>query len=287
MGRKLAAIVVSAGLVVMSACTLSTERARPSEEAIPRDGNAVAGSATATSEFVAGSQMAALDIVTSVPTVTGGAAVQQVSENAAGANTAPVGVCAAKPSGSFDVNIRSGPGTTYTIVGVLQATTYARVSARDTANWLRVDTGNAGSGWVSGAVVTLAGPCGVLPVEVFATATNTPLPLAATPVARFGSVIGLNELRLVTTEAIGAMSAGTAVWVSAGMYDGREWIYDVMSADGVFVQARESQLRYGAGQTGELSTPTPPPQATCVIDVDSLSGGCAGSVGTPSATSQP
>ena len=79
-------------------------------------------------------------------------------------------------AGSVQLNVRSGPGTTYPVVAKVSTGTVLAVLGRnDTGDWVEVTTsGGAGStGWVSSAYVGLSQPAGALPVIV---PTNLPAP---------------------------------------------------------------------------------------------------------------
>jgi uncharacterized protein YraI len=85
------------------------------------------------------------------------------------------GVCAA--STFHNVNIRSGPSTGYSIVSLLPARTPIQVvGISDNAGWYAVKN-NFISGWISAAVVSVAGECSNLPVipsPALPTASPTP-----------------------------------------------------------------------------------------------------------------
>jgi uncharacterized protein YraI len=80
------------------------------------------------------------------------------------------------------VNIRTGPGQNYTIIGALQPNNYVQINGRNAdASWFAVSIAG-GQGWVFGAVVLLAGQCDGLPVLQATEATPVFLPQAL-PVA--------------------------------------------------------------------------------------------------------
>jgi len=81
------------------------------------------------------------------------------------------------------VNIRSGPGTDYPVIGGLQAGTDTPVVGRDSgSSWLVVAYGG-GTGWVAKMVVTVNGDVASLPVVAAPPAPPTAVPQPAAPAA--------------------------------------------------------------------------------------------------------
>ncbi len=77
--------------------------------------------------------------------------------------TPPATVCNVTPFNVQAVNIRQGPGTSYTVIGTL--ITYAPLmTGRD--GWYQILLPTGASGWVSGSVTTLVGACGGNPGPV-------------------------------------------------------------------------------------------------------------------------
>lgn len=72
------------------------------------------------------------------------------------------GVCSVTPANNA-VNVRSGPGEGFGIVGSLPVGTYHEATARSSSDWYRVNL-NGIEGWVAGFVVVANGPCAALPV---------------------------------------------------------------------------------------------------------------------------
>jgi uncharacterized protein YraI len=85
-------------------------------------------------------------------------------------------------SSSNNVNIRSGPGTNYTVIGTLLPGTSLPASGQ-LDGWYMVSAGEQ-QGWVSGTVVTASGLCNLLPLV----ASATPLPVAPFDTATFSLV---------------------------------------------------------------------------------------------------
>jgi uncharacterized protein YraI len=76
----------------------------------------------------------------------------------------PDAACSVAPSGSQDVNVRFGPGTTYNIIGFMAQGASAPVIGRLADNsWYQINR-NGQIGWVSATVVTLTENCGGVPV---------------------------------------------------------------------------------------------------------------------------
>ncbi|MFN8561905.1 MAG: SH3 domain-containing protein [Anaerolineae bacterium] len=75
----------------------------------------------------------------------------------------PNGTCMVSSAGGVSINVRSGPGTGYGIVGNLPPGSSAPVLGRLADNsWYQVNVGGV-VGWVSASVVTTSGNCGGVP----------------------------------------------------------------------------------------------------------------------------
>jgi uncharacterized protein YgiM (DUF1202 family) len=172
----------------------------------------------------------------------------------------PQGICSAKPTGSFDVNIRMGAGTNFGIITALHAGQYVQVLNRSDVGWLRVNVDGYGQGWVSGKVVTLFGPCNGLPVEAVATISASVVApsMTPTPTAMFGFTMNISLNRLITKEKIGDIPAGTTVVVTSTQFNGSFYLYGIVTADGRSATATDSQLAYSASG-GLMPFPTPTP----------------------------
>jgi uncharacterized protein YraI len=84
-------------------------------------------------------------------------------------------------SGNY-VNIRSGPGTSYTVIGTLSPGTALPASGQFDG-WYLLSAGDQ-QGWVSGTVVSADGLCNLLPLV----ASATPLPVAPFDTSTFSLV---------------------------------------------------------------------------------------------------
>jgi uncharacterized protein YraI len=93
----------------------------------------------------------------------------------------PAATCSV--SAATNVNIRSGPGTNFAVIGALRAGASLPVSGRSDNGWYVVTSGEQ-QGWVSGAVVTASGLCHLMPLV----APATPLPSAPYDAATFALV---------------------------------------------------------------------------------------------------
>ena len=91
---------------------------------------------------------------------------------------------------------------------------------------------------------------------IIPTPGEQPPTLTATPTARFGWIIGMQQMWVVTKEQVGAIPAGTAVRIGSAHYDGKGWLYDITAGDNVFEEARDEQLDFAAGVTPGAPTPT-------------------------------
>ncbi|MBL8147670.1 MAG: SH3 domain-containing protein [Anaerolineae bacterium] len=140
-------------------------------------------------------QPASLDSTGMVQISTGGALPDNVTAPAAtqepgAAAVAPANVCTASSGGT--VNLRSGPGTNYGIVGSLNPGMFLPVQGiSPDRGWYAVNT-NGAQAWSSATVVTLNGPCGNLSTiqPPAAPPTAAPGQATATPFAS-ATAIGL------------------------------------------------------------------------------------------------
>ncbi len=169
----------------------------------------------------------------------------------------PADVCSLKSTGDFDVNVRVGPGTEFKIMSALPAGQYMGVIKKAANGWLQIPWGRTAVGWVSPKVVTLYGPCDRLSNDL-ATEIASPPTLTPTPTGMFGFNMNIPLNHLITKVDVGSIPAGTTVMVSTTMFDGTEYIYDIMTADGRYEKARDSQLVISK-TGGSLPFPTPTP----------------------------
>ncbi len=100
-------------------------------------------------------------------------------------------------SGDDRLNIRSGPGTTYTIVGkALPGESYPLTGRTADATWIQIDRGDGAMGWVTAEYLTLDGDVTAVPIVTeFA---PPPAPTAATAPAQSSQ----------TTALVGAAATG-------------------------------------------------------------------------------
>ncbi|MBN2469734.1 MAG: SH3 domain-containing protein [Anaerolineae bacterium] len=129
----------------------------------------------------------------------------------------------ATPSGpqaetSAGVNVRSGPGTGYDVIGSLLAGTDLEVTGRNADNsWFRVPYYNA-EGWVFGGLLNVSGDVNTLPVINVPPPppTATPIPTAV-PVTAAPST---PTYRFWSTNPSGSVAAGTPIrfyWEASGI----------------------------------------------------------------------
>lgn len=110
-----------------------------------------------------------------------GAPAPAVTEEVGNTDAPPTDQCSTT-AGEGGVNIRSGPGTDYAVIGGLAPNAYIVVTGQNNG-WY---TGSTiyGAGWIAGSVVTLSGPCNNLPVvnaPPLPTATAVPPTATYTP----------------------------------------------------------------------------------------------------------
>jgi uncharacterized protein YraI len=101
------------------------------------------------------------------------AAVDQAAQEKAAAAILP------KIIASQILNVRSGPGTNYTILGqITQGSSYDIIAKNDAGDWWQIDVGDGIQGWVIGQLVSTAGETGGVAV-----ATDIPAPTVAAALA--------------------------------------------------------------------------------------------------------
>ncbi len=183
-------------------------------------------------------------------------ASQMVNVAAVPTQPPPEDVCSLKSTGDYDVNVRRGPGPEFEIMSVLQAGQYMLVIKQADNGWLQIPWGREAVGWVSPKVVTLYGSCSSLRADREAELAAPSL--TPTPTGMFGFTMDIPINHIITKVTVGSIPAGTTVIISTSMFTGSEYLYDIMTADGRYETARESQLAYSeTGGTLPFPTPTP------------------------------
>ncbi len=84
--------------------------------------------------------------------------------------------CQASSAVAGSVNVRSGPGLNYPVIGGLAMGQTLPVTGHDVGGWYPVQAGQQ-TGWVSGSVVTVSGACDGLPDAMLPVSTSGPLRL--------------------------------------------------------------------------------------------------------------
>jgi hypothetical protein len=91
-------------------------------------------------------------------------------------NTLNQSLCTASSNTGGNVNIRTGPGTTYTVSASLAYGLSVSVVGQSRNGWYQVAF-NSQTGWVSGSVISLTGSCvqlpDVTPAEISVSQTNS------------------------------------------------------------------------------------------------------------------
>jgi uncharacterized protein YraI len=129
-----------------------------------------------------------LQLVAATTVVTNSAAVSSV------ASSLITPTIAANPMAKAidPLNVRSGPGTGFTLLGALQVGESAPIIAKNpTSDWWQVQLANGQTGWVFSQLVTIAGDTTRVAVAANLPAeppTATPAPLAQAPTATPASV---------------------------------------------------------------------------------------------------
>ncbi|MEZ4667083.1 MAG: SH3 domain-containing protein [Anaerolineae bacterium] len=79
-------------------------------------------------------------------------------QSVANLSSAPKTTCAARSSVANNINIRSGPGTNFGVIGMLAVDTTIAVVGQTSTGWYQVEAEDGG-GWVSASVTELEGQC--------------------------------------------------------------------------------------------------------------------------------
>ncbi len=196
-------------------------------------------------------------------------ASQRVDVAAASTQLPPEGVCSLKSTGDYAVNVRRGPGASFEIMSTLEAGQYTLVIKEADNGWLQIPWGREAVGWVSPKVVTLYGPCENLRSN---RATEMAVPsMTPTPTGQFGFTMNVPLNHLITKVTVGSIPAGTTVMVNTTQFTGSEYLYEIVTADGRYETARDSDLALSEnGGTMLFPTPTPyvfVPSATIPVTV--------------------
>lgn len=179
------------------------------------------------------------------------------------------GACAIFAGGR--VNVRSGPGTSYNVIGQINAgTTLAVTGVNPTGDWYQVDySGQAG--WVSLTVVQVSGACGGLPVvqngqapgltattttTTTVTVTATGTQFTATPSATYTSTQPGGPTATYTSTQPGAP---TATYTYTPTY--------TVTAQADLVPTFTATHTPTATSTATVAVPTAPPDANYVLNV--------------------
>jgi hypothetical protein len=148
------------------------------------------------------------------------------------------------PTAVFDGSIGSGYlFITTEPVGLIPAGARVRIS------YGRFD----GTDWIYGIVAQDGQTAEARQSQLTFAPDVTPGP---TPTAQFGSGIGMGYM-FITTEPVGPIQAGARVGIGSAWFDGTDWVYSILTADGqTTAEARGSQLAYAPNVT-----PGPTPTA--------------------------
>jgi uncharacterized protein YraI len=127
------------------------------------------------------------------------------------------------------VNVRSGPGLNFELLGRLEQDATAIVVARnDVGDWWQIEyeAGENGLGWVAGAVVDFNGDSDSLPVAVDnSVAVGTPTPTPSGPVGLIEALDAINVRSEPSTDGsvIGGLYQGYTADVLSISGDGEWW----------------------------------------------------------------
>ena len=139
--------------------------------------------------------VAAAPVTTTITTTTAITATAPITETAAATASVPTTTTASQAKltvSSQAINVRSGPGTTYGLVGSAEANQSFEIVAKNEAgDWWQICCVNGQQGWVFGELasventgaVPVAANIAPAPVAAAPTATPAPQPVAAAPTA--------------------------------------------------------------------------------------------------------
>lgn len=161
------------------------------------------------------------------------------------------GAATATVTGAGTLNVRSGPGTEFSLLGTLPDGQSVTLAGRNTdATWLQVSLPDGQLGWVSAQFVTSAVALANVPVAETAVAVQSVSPAPNTGGATIGvvAVTGTLNVRFgpgVTFTSFAALTSGENVTL-----EGR-------SADGAWIQVRLADGRLGWVSSQYLSSNVP------------------------------
>lgn len=145
------------------------------------------------------------------------------------------------------VNVYSGPGTNYSIIGQAnQGTRYTVTGRNNDGSWYQIDF-NGGAGWVFSDLVTSEGPFVTVAFNIpTPPPTNTPVPVTVTPSVAVDSTINVRSGPGTNYDIIGQANQGTRYTVTSRSSDGSwyqidfngivGWVFsDLVTFEGPFV----------------------------------------------------
>ena len=130
------------------------------------------------------------------------------------------------------INVRSGPGTTFESLGVLNPKDVVFITGRDTdAGWLQIEFGSApdGKGWLTAKYVQVENPDSIPVLGTLAPATGTPEGVPATPPSAILSAPQDGDSLQAPNIAVTFSAAGTHILQVSGEVstpdgDAEDWV---------------------------------------------------------------
>lgn len=193
-------------------------------------------------------------------------------------------------------NVRSGPGTSYAVIGKAnRGDTFAILGTNNAKNWYQIAFAGEQNGWIAGSIVTTSGPVESLPmIEVAAPATPTATATATvTEVIGNGITLRVNRDRVNlrngpnTTAAIVGKAQNGEQFKVTGRNGAGDW-YAIELADGSGAWIYETLVTI-QGDIATLSNVAPPTttatiQPTTTVPSDEVNS--ADPTATPSVAEQ-
>ena len=146
----------------------------------------------------------------------------------------PVSAATATVRNTYNLNVRSGPGTSHSIITVLNLGNVVELIGRNTtANWLKVRLANGSQGWASASYLATSYPLASLPVQLEGTVGQPPATTATGTVntyhlnVRSGPGVGYGVMAILSRGQVVGLSQRNAAgtWVKVNLANGQQgWV---------------------------------------------------------------
>lgn len=143
-------------------------------------------------------------------------------------------VAVATVANTYNLNVRSGPGTSHSIIAVINLGNQVELLGRNlTANWLKIRLANGGQGWVSSSFLSTSYPLANLPIQLEGTVGQAPTTSATGTVVayklnvRYGPGVGYDILTILSRGQVVSLSQRNAAgnWIKVTLTNGQQgWV---------------------------------------------------------------